>query len=43
MEVITIDPMINGMIKINMLVATFVLIQIQIVLEILNRLLNRYF
>lgn len=40
MEVITIDPMINGIIKIKILVATFVLIQIQIALEILNRFLN---
>lgn len=42
MEVITIEPMINGIINIKILVATFVLIQIQIALEILNRFLNGY-
>ena len=41
--VITIDPMINGIIKIKILVAAFVLIQIQIALEILNRFLNGHF
>ena len=39
MEVMIIDPMINGMIKIKILVATFVITQIKIRLEILNRFL----
>ena len=34
-----IDPMIKGKIKIKILVATFVITQIQITLEILNRFL----
>jgi hypothetical protein len=42
-EVIIIDPMINGMIRIKILVATFVIIQIPITLEILNRFLYAYF
>lgn len=42
MEVITIEPMINGMIKIKILVATFVITQIPITLEILNRFLYEH-